>query len=395
MPWGGSVWDEDKFRLFISHTSEHKQDVASLKRGLATFGIDAFVAHDDIEPSREWQVDIEDALATCDAIAAWLTPDFPESRWTDQEVGFCVGRTIQVIPVQMGINPYGFISRYQALPGAGRGPLDISQAIAEAVAGNPASGRAYVEGAVRAFEVAGSFEMARVGFRILTLLPRDGWSHETLDRLADAPSKNSQIEHCVYESQPLPQLLPQFIAERRLLAQARRSISPSGARLIECRGAVEKVDWRYQPNDRDFSNNWTVWLTVKNNGPTAEFSVRFWNVRGLPPQWGADYAVREVSWEGAAGSTRPEIDGYGGERRVFVANVSFGPLAFWFFMTRNGQAEFGPQFLLSELFPEFYGHNIMFDVETVNQSNGEKLLKTGSIFIPPEGTPRFELREIP
>src|SRR5262249_2168653 len=98
-----SVWDEGRFRLFISHTHEHKAAVGWQKGGLALLGIDAFVAHDDIEPSREWQVVIEEALASCDAVAAWLTPDSPDSHWTDQEVGFCVGRTIQVIPVQVGI----------------------------------------------------------------------------------------------------------------------------------------------------------------------------------------------------------------------------------------------------------------------------------------------------
>jgi len=51
------------------------------------------------------------ALATCEALIAWLTPDFHESLWTDQEVGFCVGRSVLIIPIRVGLNPYGFIGK--------------------------------------------------------------------------------------------------------------------------------------------------------------------------------------------------------------------------------------------------------------------------------------------
>jgi hypothetical protein len=46
------VWTPEYFRLFVSHTHAHRQDVGNLKRVLAPFWIDAFVAHDDIEPTR-------------------------------------------------------------------------------------------------------------------------------------------------------------------------------------------------------------------------------------------------------------------------------------------------------------------------------------------------------
>ena len=157
---------------------------------------------------------------------------------------------------------------------------------------------------------------------------------------------------------------------------------------------MEKINDVFSPNDRLFRENRAIWLYVKNNGPTAEFSARFWNVQGLPPEWGTNYGVRHVAWEGGKPTTRPEIDGYGGERRVKVANVALDPLAFWFYTTENGSEECGTQLLLSELYPTFIGHNIVFDVEIVNQATGEKHFKKGWITIVPSvGGPTFTLRD--
>lgn len=126
-------------------------------------------------------------------------------------------------------------------------------------------------------------------------------------------------------------------------------------------------------NGRVFSENRTVWLYVKNEGPTAEFSVRFWDAQGVPSDWGTSYGVRGVSWEGGRPTTRPEIDGFGGERRVKVANVARSPPAFWFYTTQNGFEECRNQLLLAEGDSAFFGRNVSFDIEAVNQSSGKSL----------------------
>jgi hypothetical protein len=108
------IWGEG-FRVFLSHKSEVKKETALLKEALADFGISAFVAHQDIEPTEEWQREIEAALATMQGFVALLTPQFNESAWTDQEVGFAVCRGVPVVAVRMGRDPYGFIGRFQGL----------------------------------------------------------------------------------------------------------------------------------------------------------------------------------------------------------------------------------------------------------------------------------------
>src|SRR5688572_19193335 len=47
---GVAIWQPGYFRLFISHSSKQADDVGALKRALRPYAIDAFVAHDDIDP---------------------------------------------------------------------------------------------------------------------------------------------------------------------------------------------------------------------------------------------------------------------------------------------------------------------------------------------------------
>lgn len=88
-------WTPGAFRLFLSHVSSFRQRTAALRQFLARYRISAFVAHDTIEPGELWQREIEAALRSMDAMAAILTPDFPHSRWTDQEVGCARRRSVR------------------------------------------------------------------------------------------------------------------------------------------------------------------------------------------------------------------------------------------------------------------------------------------------------------
>lgn len=109
------VWGEDGFRLFLSHVSKHKKRVGELKAALNAYGVRAFVAHEDIQPTQDWQSEIETALRTMHAMAAILTPEFKDSEWTDQEVGYALGRGIKIVAVKTGRLPYGLLARQQAV----------------------------------------------------------------------------------------------------------------------------------------------------------------------------------------------------------------------------------------------------------------------------------------
>src|SRR5271156_2362587 len=124
-----SFWQPGCFRLFISHTSAHKESAHRLKEGLAQYHVAAFVAHDDIEPAKEWEAEIERALRTTDALAAIITTDFVASRWCDQEVGFAFGRQKLVVPLCKDATPHGFLGKYQGCKTQGQ----LASAVAEQV----------------------------------------------------------------------------------------------------------------------------------------------------------------------------------------------------------------------------------------------------------------------
>jgi hypothetical protein len=84
-------WRKGMLRLFVAHLAVHRDFAAELQEALLEFGVSCFVAHNDIEPTQEWQTQIETALATCDALVALLHQDFHVSNWTDQEIGFAIG----------------------------------------------------------------------------------------------------------------------------------------------------------------------------------------------------------------------------------------------------------------------------------------------------------------
>jgi hypothetical protein len=132
-----TFWEPFHFKLFLSHLSTFKVTTGHLQAELRKFGIWAFVAHVDIEPTREWQDEIEAGLHSMDALAAILMPGFKESNWTDQEVGVAVGRGVLVIPIIRGLNPYGFIAKYQGLKANGKSVGEVAREIFRILLSSP------------------------------------------------------------------------------------------------------------------------------------------------------------------------------------------------------------------------------------------------------------------
>lgn len=178
------IWGTGLFRVFLTHKAEEKEKVGQLKKELATYGISGFVAHEDIEPTKEWQDEIENALFTMDAMVALMTKDFHDSDWTDQEIGCAFGRGIRVIPVRMGCDPYGFIAKYQAVSASWG---DASKAIVKVLIENDEMKDAYI----KAVERCGGYDNAN---RIATVLPFiKNLSDVQVKKLIEAHNGNSQI----------------------------------------------------------------------------------------------------------------------------------------------------------------------------------------------------------
>lgn len=184
-------WRQGMLRLFLSHLAIHRKLAAELQEALWTYGISAFVAHNDIEPTAEWQTEIETALATCHALVALLHPGFHGSNWTDQEIGFAMGRGVPVFSVRFGQDPYGFIGRFQAFDGTGKTAPDTARELFGAYRTNKQTEGSMAEALVQLFEESDSFAAAKV--RVGHLEDLRVWKSAFAARLRAAERNNSQI----------------------------------------------------------------------------------------------------------------------------------------------------------------------------------------------------------
>ncbi|MCK5014457.1 MAG: toll/interleukin-1 receptor domain-containing protein [Candidatus Omnitrophica bacterium] len=123
-------WIDGYLRLFVSHLSSNKERVSDLKGYLERWGISAFIAHEDIEPSREWMKEVEAGLETMDALVAIVEPGFKESDWCAQEVGYALARKVDIIPLRAGLDPFGFFGKLQGIQIKGKFPKNVSTEIA-------------------------------------------------------------------------------------------------------------------------------------------------------------------------------------------------------------------------------------------------------------------------
>lgn len=202
-------WKADHFRLFMSHHNTVADLAGAVRQTLLRWEIDTFVAHDQIEPTQEWQDVIESALGTCDALAGLLTPDFLGSKWCDQEVGFCVGRGALIIPIRYGANPHGFIGKYQALNGTSSG-WDLARKIHTLLAQHEMT-TAKMDGPIIARYVnSGSYENSREAFELVRTLPAERWTAEMVRAVETAAETNSQIGNA---NLPGPKPIPEAMTE--------------------------------------------------------------------------------------------------------------------------------------------------------------------------------------
>ena len=186
-----AFWRKGMFRLFISHLAVHRKWAGELQESLLAYGISSFVAHNDIEPTTEWQNQIETALSTCEALVALLHEKFHESKWTDQEIGFAMGRSVPVFSVRFGETPYGFIGRFQAFNGGKTEPSTLARELFESYRKNKQTKKRMSEVLISLFEQSGAFAEAKA--RIGYLEELDIWEPSFARRILAAAESNGQI----------------------------------------------------------------------------------------------------------------------------------------------------------------------------------------------------------
>lgn len=184
-------WKDGQLRVFISHLTAHREQAAQIQEALQRHGMSGFVAHNDINPTVEWQIEIETALATCDMLVALIHPDFVKSKWCDQEIGYALGRGIPVFTVRCGEDPHGFVSRFQAFNGNAKSPHQIAKELFEAAIDHKKLQEKMADVVIDLFVNSGSFASAKE--RIAYVERLKVWDASYSPRIKKAVKTNSQI----------------------------------------------------------------------------------------------------------------------------------------------------------------------------------------------------------
>ena len=199
--------------LFVTHAHEDTEAANETKEALRTIGFAGFVAHQDIEPTREWEDEILRNLRTCVGLVVVSTSYGRSSAWVNQEIGFAVGRGVPVIAVDRGSPPWGMLYRFQSLrwkvAGAEIDSLDARKYnIPKLYRALENVGIGTRDLLIEGIGQSDSFEEARV---TATLLAGQGeLRRDQAVRLATLSAENVNIRNCYVAQSKLPPLLVPF-----------------------------------------------------------------------------------------------------------------------------------------------------------------------------------------
>lgn len=106
-----------KSYIFISYQTTDKQIAGRIRDILAIYGVDSFLAHEDIYVSEEWRLKILEEIRKADIFICLLSKNYYKSHWCIQESGIAIFRSdMTVIPLSVDDSiPQGFISNLQSV----------------------------------------------------------------------------------------------------------------------------------------------------------------------------------------------------------------------------------------------------------------------------------------
>jgi hypothetical protein len=192
------IWAKGCIRLFISHRDTHKIEARELADALQSYGISAFVAHETIDALEKWQKVILQGLDSMEIMLAFITDDFHESVWTNQEVGYALARNIPILSLKIDkSDPQGFISDTQALKGDFSNIIASVPAIYKLIAKKLGNQNRLQVGLVDAFVNSPEWSETTKRFNRLEAHVSK-LTEEELEKILNGYAKNDQLNTAVY-----------------------------------------------------------------------------------------------------------------------------------------------------------------------------------------------------
>ena len=193
-----SIWRPGQIRLFVSHRDGHKKKAKELAEALEGYGISAFLAHDTIEAMTTWQNEILNGLKTMEIMLVFATDDLHDSAWTNQEIGFALGRGVPILSLKLeNTDPKGFIGSKQALRGSLQDPAASAPQIYGLVAEKLDNKDRLQSALIAAFISSPGFKETEKRFDRLNKVIHSISKEET-QRIIDGFKENNQLHNAFY-----------------------------------------------------------------------------------------------------------------------------------------------------------------------------------------------------
>lgn len=109
--------EDDPLSLFISYRTESEDKVKVLKQNLEKRGVVVFVADQDLRLSEQWEPQLEDAIAKCDALCSFIEKGYTNSPWCNQEIGYAKALDKQLIPIITRSGKFGKLLKESEMKG--------------------------------------------------------------------------------------------------------------------------------------------------------------------------------------------------------------------------------------------------------------------------------------
>ena len=200
------------FTIFVSHSIKDLQLAKEIKEILELFGLNVFLAHQDIVPASDFDKVLLEKLQSSVIFMPLLTRNFQESEWTGQEIGIAVTSKSIILPIKFDIDPYGFIKNKQAVPFDNNDLYSSMGKLMSAIIVNlPQYQRSIIRRTVIQnlvkYDKCYSFDIARVHMMIISGL--QDISEQEMNQIASAIIENVQIHDSFSASHYIRSILEQ------------------------------------------------------------------------------------------------------------------------------------------------------------------------------------------
>ena len=212
-------------RVFISYatnTTQEREFAGDFKRALERFGLEVFLAHEDINPSSDWQEAIIENLKSNDIFMPIITENFRQSLWTDQESGMAVIEKKLIIPVAVdGHVPYGFLGKFQAYRQDSKLPISVSKIVEAIMQRKPELAISLLDSLIKSF--AASFNYDDAGLKSSLLLKFDTMTAEQANEVFRSILLNGQIYESMSAHENINKLFEKYqhLLDKKLLERVR------------------------------------------------------------------------------------------------------------------------------------------------------------------------------